>query len=237
MTELRTSLDERREEFDTHYALAVALENRIFAGDEVSIGETKLSSRHLLTMKSGLIIHLYNIVEATMSRTIKLVGDAVGAVPPQRWSENALREWLREYAVARMDGSEDMRLKTVHSLSLRLLGETPLGPQQLKKPSGTWTDKRIAIFAKRLDIKLRLSQEMWHRIAPRPVFRDMSPLEFLADLRNAVAHGRRSFEEGAKDLTLAQIRELADTTMDYLALTAAAFQDYVDQNRYMVTPP
>lgn len=237
MTELRVSLDERRNEFDTHYTLAVALEDRIFAGDDVSIGETKLSSRHLLTMKSGLIVHLYNIVEATMSRTIKLVGDAVGTIPPQRWSQDALREWLREYAVARVDGSEDSRLKTVHNLSLLLLGQRPLGPQQFRKPSGTWTDKHVAIFARRLGVNLNLSDEMWRRIAPKPVYRDKSPLEFLADRRNAVAHGRRSFEEGASDLTLAEIREIADTTLDYLALVTAAFQDYVDQNRYMVALP
>src|SRR5271170_6282441 len=113
MTALHSSLDERREEFDTHFAVAVALEGRIFAGDDVSIGETKLSSRHLLTMKSGLIVHLYNIVEATMSAATELVENAVGTVPPRRWSENALREWLRENAVARVDGSEDSRLKSV----------------------------------------------------------------------------------------------------------------------------
>ena len=110
MTELRASLDERREEFDTHYTVASALEDRIFAGAEVSIGETKLSLRHLLTMKSGLIVHLYNIVEATMSGAIELIGGAVGTVPPRRWSRNALREWLREHGVERIDGGEDARL-------------------------------------------------------------------------------------------------------------------------------
>lgn len=235
MTEIRTSLSERREEFDTHYELAMALEDRIFTGSEVSIGETKLSSRHLLTMKSGLIVHLYNIVESTMSRTIGLVGSAIGTVPPRHWSENALREWLREHAVARVDGNEDTRLKTVHSVSLRLLGEIPLGPQEFKKPPGTWTDKHIASFASRLGVEFNLPEAMWRRIAPRPDFGDKTPLEFLADRRNALAHGRRSFEEGASDLTLARMRELADVTLDYLELAANAFQNYVDSNLYMAT--
>lgn len=235
MTELVSFLSNRREEFDTHFALAVALDDRIFAGDEVSIGETKLSSRHLLTMKSGLLVHLYNIVEATMSRAIKLVGGAVGTVPPRHWSTNALREWLRENAVARAEGSEDTRLTTVHNMSMLLLGDAPLGPQRLKKPSGTWDDKLVATFARRLGVELNLSETMWRRVARRPEFREMSPLEFLADRRNALAHGRRSFEEGAKDLALAQIRELADVTLDYLELAAAAFQDYVDGNGHLAT--
>lgn len=233
MTELLTSLRERREQFDAHFGLAQALEHRIFAGEELSIGETRLSSRHLLTMKSGLIVHLYNIIEATMSRVMDIVGAAFGATPPRTWSENALREWLREHAVARADGGEDTRLKTLHSVSLLLMGENPLGPQQLRKPPGTWTDKHISIFAGRLGADLNLSEDIRRRIAPRTEFRDKSPIAFVADRRNAIAHGQRSFEEGANDLTLAQIRELADVALDYLDITAAAFQNYVDHNRYL----
>jgi hypothetical protein len=234
MSALQTSLGERRGEFDTHYALAHALEARIVAGEVVSIGETQLSARHLLTMKSGLVVHLYNIVESTMSQAIDMVGTAVGGIPPRRWTENALREWLREHAVARMEGSEDARLTSIHGTSLRLLAETPLGPQKLKKPSGTWSDKQIALFAQRMGIQLTLTEEMWRKIAPRPQFNDLTPLGFLADRRNAIAHGRRSFEDGAKDLTLSTVRELADVTLDYLQATSTAFQAYVDQNRFMV---
>lgn len=233
MTLLRASLDERIEEFNTHFALAVALEDRMFAGEVVSIGETELSARHLLTIKSGLIVHLYNVVEATMSRAIAMVGDAVGGVPPRKWSENARREWLREYAVARIDGAEENRLEAVHQITISLFNDAPLGPQKLKKPSGTWTDKLIATFTKRLEVEFNLPPEMWRRIAERPEFGDMTPLEFLAERRNAIAHGRRSFEEGANDLTLERIRDLADITLDYLLLAADAFQAYVQQSRYM----
>lgn len=235
MSELATSLNERREEFETHFAVAVALEDRIFAGDDISIGGIKLSSRHLLTMKSGLLVHLYNIVESTMSRATNLVGSAFGGVPPRQWTERALREWLRKNAVARIDGSEDARLNTIHSFSVLLIEGSPLGPQELKKPSGSWTDKNIAEFAKRLGVLFPLTKELGRSIAARPEFGDKSPLKFLAERRNALAHGRRSFEEGAKDLTLAQIRDLADATLKYLDAAVLAFQSYVDQNHF-VTP-
>jgi hypothetical protein len=237
MTELRSYLGERREEFETHYALALALEGRIFAGDEISIGETKLSARHLLTIKSGLIVHLYNIVESTMSLIIGIVGDAVGSEPPSRWSEGALREWLREHAVVRVNGNEDARLQTMFGTSRMLLSEVPLGRQQLRKPSGTWTDKHIATFAERLGFNFRLPDDMWRRISPRADFGDMTPLEFLADRRNALAHGRRSFEEGARDLTLAQIQDLSNVALDYLGLTVQAFQGYVEGRNYVVDLP
>lgn len=228
---MKTLLTARREEFDTHFALARALQDRVF-GDDASLGEIMLSARHLMTMQSGLIVHLYNIVESTMTRATEMVGNAVGASAPRTWSENALREWLRVYAV-RVDGGEDNRLVTVHTASLKLLAESPLGPQKIGKPSGTWNDKLIATFAKRLGVPFEMPLEMWKRIEEQPKYGDKTPLGFLADRRNAIAHGRRSFEDGCNDLTLQEIRELADTTLDYLERAADAFHDYVDQRLYL----
>ena len=87
MTELQAILKERAEEFDNHHALAVSLEYQIFVGEDVSIGSTRLSVEHLLTMQSGLIVHLYNVLESVMSQATKLVGNAFGTVPPKTWSE------------------------------------------------------------------------------------------------------------------------------------------------------
>jgi hypothetical protein len=230
---LQSSLSERREEFDNHFALAQALQDRLFAG-EVSIGEAELSSRHILTIKSGLLVHLYNIVEATMTSVGDLIGDAVGATAPKEWTDNALREWLREAVVSRDEGGEENRLKTIHSASKLLLEDRPLGAQKVKKPPGSWSDKVIAKFAQRLGVEFKLPDTMWRRIASRAEFRDASPLEFLADRRNAIAHGRRSFESGANDLTLDAIRELADVTLDYLILAIDAFEKYVGDNQHLV---
>ncbi len=233
MSALINSLSERREEFDSHYSLAVALQNRLFAG-EVSIGETVLSARHLLTLKSGLLVHLYNIVEATMTSISNLISDAVGSATPRRWADNALKEWLREFIVSRTEGSEENKLSTVHAATRQLLQDSPLGPQKMKKPSGTWSDKLIFTFAERLGVEFNLSEAMWRRISPRTEFRDQSPLEFLADRRNAISHGRRTFEQGAVDLTVEAIREIADVTLDYLDLAIVAFQSHVDNNKHLV---
>lgn len=236
MTTLESMLVERRDEYDTHFALALALQDRIFGGD-VSLGEIELSARHLMTMNSGLVVHLYNVVEATMTRATEMVGTAVGACAPRAWSEKALKEWLREHAVIRVEGGEDARLDTVHRVSLLLLAETAPGPQALKKPPGTWTDKLIMKFAGRLGVPFELPEEVWRRNAPQPRYGDDTPLGFLAKRRNAIAHGQRSFEHACRDLTLREIRELADVTFDYLEHATDAFQNYVDRRLYVAVHP
>jgi MAE_28990/MAE_18760-like HEPN len=232
MTDLHVTLVERRQEFDGHLAFAVALDRRLIEGDAISIGEMALSVRHLLTIKSGLIVHLYNVVEATMTKVIDEIGKEVLAVPPSQWSHITVKEWLRRHAAIGVDGNEDTRLEVVHGAALRLLAREPIENPKFKKPSGTWSDKVILKFAQRLGVSFQLNGQIAPRMQPSPQYRDMSPLAFLADRRNAIAHGRRTFENGANDLTLPQIAELASVTLDYLALAVTAFESYIDQKQF-----
>ena len=235
MTSLRSALDIRRDEFEAHFELTRALEDRMMFDAESSVGSVSLSVRHVNTLKSGLIVHLYNIVEALMSQGLDALGVALGTVDPRRWGEAALREWLREAVVSRTaEGTEDNRLNTVFQCSSMLLSEVGLGPQQLKKPSGTWDDKNIALFMRRMSITTNMPPEMWIRITASPKYGDLTPIQFLAERRNAIAHGRRSFEEGANDLNLEDIRELADTTLDYIGYTADSFTEHLAAKAYLV---
>lgn len=236
MTALNTALETRREEFESHFALAQALEDRMILEVNASLGRVSLSVRHINTLKSGLIVHLYNIEEAIMSQALQHLGAALGAVDPRRWTEHSLREWLRESIVSRIaEGNEDGRLATVYQTSTLLLNQPYLGPQQLKKPSGTWDDKVIATFARRMNVSFSMPPEMWQRIAASPVYGDKTPLQFLADRRNAIAHGRRSFEDGASDLRLEDIRQLADITLDYMRYAVVAFNSHIESDAHIVS--
>ncbi len=205
---------------------------------DAPIGPVNLSVRHINTIKSGLIVHLYNIEEAIMSQSLQYLGEALGSSDPRRWTEFSLREWLRETVVGRIaESGEDGRLEIVYRNSSLLMNKPTLGPQQLKKPSGTWDDKGIALFSRRMNVTFNMPAEMWQRIAPSPAFGDRTPLQFLADRRNAIAHGRRSFEDGASDMRLADIRTLADIVLDYIGYAADAFQAHVDTDAHLVPAP
>lgn len=233
MTTLQTELETRREEFEAHFALAEALEDRMML--DASLGNVSLSARHINTIKSGLIVHLYNIEEAIMTKALDFIGNALGSVDPRRWTEDSLREWLRESVISRIaESNEDGRLATVHDISTRLLTMPILGPQGLKKPSGTWDDKGIVTFIRRMKIGFNMPAEMWQKILPTPKYGDKTPLQFLAERRNAIAHGRRSFETGASDLGLRDIRALADVTLDYIKYVAVAFENHIENDAHLV---
>lgn len=233
MTTLLMTLDERKEEFNFHLTYAEALDMRLFGGDPIEIGDISLNVRHLRTIKSGLIVHLYNIVEAVMSRTLDEVGRAVKSVSPGEWADKTLKEWLRFSASISLDGNEDTRLDVVHKAALKLLQKEPIDVLRFKKPSGSWSDKQIYKLSQRLNVQFRLTGDIARNIQESAKYGGMSPLEFLADRRNAIAHGRRSFENGAEDMSLQDIQELASITLGYMEAAIKAFQKYVDDRSYM----
>jgi hypothetical protein len=162
------------------------------------------------------------------------LGSALGSADPRKWTEHSLREWLRESIVSRTsEGNEEGRLATVYRTSNLLLTQTTLGPQKLKKPSGTWDDKAIATFIGRMNVAFSMPADMWTRIASSPEYGDKTPLQFLAERRNAIAHGRRSFEDGAGDMDLGKIRKLADVTLDYMGYATDAFQAHIENGAHL----
>lgn len=236
MTTLRSTLSERKNEFYAHLALAQAMDQRLFEGDPLQIGDITLSVRHLMTIKSGLIIHLYNIVEAVMTCTLKEVGAAVRLIPPAEWSNDTLKEWLRYSATTGTDGNEESRLNVVHKAALKLLAKETIGDLKFKKPSGTWSDKVIYTFSKRLNVQFILTGDIARKIRPNARYGDKSPMEFLAKRRNAIAHGRHSFENGATDLTLQDIQDLAEITIEYMELAVVAFQSFLNDRKFIAEP-
>lgn len=235
MTILRSFLEERVDDLNVHLSLAEALDRHLIESELVPIGETSLTVRHLLTVKSGLVVHIYNLVEAVMSRIIKEVGDAVLATTPETWSDDTLREWLRLHAAYNHEGNEDSRLVVVHRAASMLLSRQPMpvGDTHFKKPSGTWCDVNIAAFAQRFKVPFRLRGNIARVMQGTPEYGDKTPLVFLADRRNAIAHGRKSFEEGANDLSLQKIKDLARITVEYMEHTVNAFQEFLDKKRYI----
>lgn len=240
MTTLRAELDSRREEFDSHFALARALERRMMFDDDSSLGELSLSARHINTLKSGLIIHIYNIEESIMSQALDFVGRALVGADPRRLTEHSLREWLRASVIARIDENdevemvnEDGRLDKIYRASVLLLQPTLGGRASLKKPSGTWHDKNIDMFLRRIKASFSMPPDMWLKIAKSAQYGDKTPLQFIADKRNSIAHGRRSFEGGASELSLDAIRELADVTLDYMGFVVDSIYNHIEANAHL----
>lgn len=231
MIDVLSNLDERQEEFQRHLRIAQLLEARI--DESLDEGGDPIEVRHINTLKSGLLIHLYNIVEAITTRTLKIVGQVIVEDRPALWKAKVLNEWIRSEIWSGEERIGDGALKRLTELGLTLAsGECP--PEfSIKGEPGSWNDKSIKKVASRLDCELTLSNEVRRRAYETAYRNDTTALGYLAKRRNAIAHGSSTFEEGAYDLTLHEIDELANRILPYLREVSISYRDYLENKRYL----
>lgn len=232
MNDVLSYLEERREEFQRHLKIAKMLESRV--NETLDDGGEPIEVRHVNTVKSGLLIHLYNIVEAITTRTLETVGRTVVIEKPAFWKEHVLNEWIRAEVWNGEERIGDGALKRLTELGATLAaGNSPPG-FTIKGEPGSWNDKSIKKVANRLGCDLNLSAEV-SRGAYEPSYRnETTALTYLAQRRNAIAHGASTFEEGAYDLTLDEIDKLANRVLPYLKEVSHSYHAYLENKSYLL---
>lgn len=231
MREVLTYFAERESEFGRHISVARLLEARV--DDDVAEQDAQIEVRHINTLKSGLIIHLYNIVEAVTTRTLKVVGQTVVADKPKLWTEAMLKEWVR---AAIWDGEERLGEGAVTRLAgigAALASGDTLEAFVVKGEPGSWDDAAIKKVAKRLGCPLKLSRAITRAAFEPAYLNEMTAMKYLASRRNAIAHGATTFEEGAREHTLDEISELAERIFPFLRAVAESYEAFLASRGYL----
>ena len=231
MNEVLSYLNERVDEFHSHLSIARMLELRVDEG--IVDGNIRVEVRHVNTVKSGLLIHLYNIVEAVTSRTLQEVGEAVVTEKPNLWTEKLLSEWVRSAVWNGEDRIGDQAMKRLTQVSSNLASGELLQAFLIKGEPGSWNDDAIKKVAVRLGCSLSLSPEVSRAAYERKYRNETTALKYLADKRNAIAHGSSTFEEGANDLSIEEIEELSDRILPYLKAVTESYQNFIVNKNYL----
>ncbi|USU08917.1 MAE_28990/MAE_18760 family HEPN-like nuclease [Sphingomonadaceae bacterium OTU29MARTA1] len=231
MIEVLDYFDERQAEFERHLFVARLLEARV--DDEVGEDVAQVEVRHVNTVKSGLIIHLYNIVEAVTTRTLKVVGETIVTEQPKRWTQVVRKEWVR---AAIWDGEDRIGDSAVNRLAV-ISGTLASGGYpdafKIKGEPGSWNDDGIRKVADRLGCSIVLDDAI-KQAALEPVYRNnMTAMKYLSSRRNAIAHGATTFEEGAHDHTLDEIAHLAGRILPYLRAVTVSYETFLATKGYL----
>lgn len=232
MKEVLEYFEDRQSEFKRHLYVARLLEARVdnVVGDD----EAQVEVRHVNTLKSGLLIHLYNIVEAVTTRTLEFVGQTVVTEKPKLWTAAVLKEWVR---AAIWDGEERIGDSVVTRLAgiggVLASGEAPEG-FMIKGEPGSWDDAAIKKVATRLGCRLVLSRAIRRAAFEQAYLNETTAMKYLASRRNAIAHGTTTFEEGARDHTLDEIETLATRILPFLKAVAESYEVFLDAKDYLV---
>lgn len=231
MKEVLEYLEERASEFNRHLYVARLLEARV--DDEVGGEGEQIEVRHVNTLKSGLLIHLYNIVEAVTTRTLAVVGQTVITEKPKFWTESMLKEWIR---AAIWDGGERLGDGAVTRLAniggVLASGNSP-DAFNVKGEPGSWDDASIKKVAVRLGCSLVISPAVKRAAFEKAYLNEKTAMNYLASRRNAIAHGETTFEDGARDHTLDEIEKLARRILPFLKAVAESYETFLDTKCYL----
>lgn len=231
MIEVLKYLEERTDEFEHHMEIARMLEARVDI--DIRDEDVRVEIRHVNTIKSGLLIHLYNIVEAVTTRTLIEVGATVVSEKPSRWTEFLLAEWIRSQVWNGEDQLGDKAVKRLTKVGTTLASGGFVDSFTIKGEPGSWNDASIIKVAERLGCKLSLTDKIKRDIFEKSYKDDSTALQHLARKRNAIAHGSSTFEEGANDMALRDLEELSGRIIPFLKAVTLSYQKFLHDKKYL----
>ncbi len=233
MSMLTAYLDEREAELKDHVDLIQKLELR--AGERFEADDPlRVEVRHVLILKSGLMVHLYNVIEAVMSRALVQLAQDVSKFHPRNYAQSWFREWIRSSTRVEDGGAPQQLLTRIENASRSLIEDAGWDDLTIRSGSGNWDDKRIGKIVDNLGIRIQLGDKL-KREACGHYVDDLSRLCFIRKRRNDLAHGVLTFEEGAQDRTLQDLVDLVRIVASYLRAVVTSFESYAANGSFLVS--
>lgn len=230
------TFEERVDEITQYLELVDAVERGAQGGIPlIGTAETRISVTQQRVLYSSTYLHLYNLVEATISLCIEAIEKAASqnrSYSAGDLSEKMRREWARSTARTHVSLNPENRLDSVVDLCDHIVNMLPVDLVIDKDGGGNWDDEQIYEFSRRVGVELRISDEA-NRAAKRRIKDDMGTLKLIKTLRNKLAHGNLSFGECGDGVAVADLVNLKDNTVCYLREVIDSFSHYISERLFL----
>ncbi len=235
---VRTTFNERVSDIESYFELVKNIEIAISQSSatfNVNGGLYNITPDQQKIMYSGIYLHLYNLVEATMNMLIDaLERNAQAALGGD---VALLSESLRSLYVKSVTQPHDDALsyeaKLARSLSL-FKQVLQIEPAIIKFPAGgggNWDYAEIRKFSDSVGVRIVLPRNL-NRLVQRPIRNEKAPLRLVKDVRNNLAHGSISFKDCGADHVSSDFRALIDIVKEYLSNVLDAYDLYITSGQF-----
>ena len=223
---IKEEFSDRVKEIDRYYRLLENIETGVtlYINDRIEGFEIGISS----TLKSGAILLLYNLVESTVSKCL-----------------NAIHQILSNDEISYFEMSDELQkiwLKYHYDIlsEQNLTNDKSIGQLQIMVEVLS-ANKRIFISQ---DDSKKLSESLYsgnldakeiRKIAKKygVVFENESnEIRFVEQMRNKLAHGEVSFEEGCRDKPIHYMKKVKEETIKFLEYFMQSVEIYVSDEKY-----
>lgn len=188
------------------------------------------STVHVL--KAGVFLHLYNLVESTVTAAIGRIAEEIKAtgVRFRDLNDQWRRAWAKSVGKIDLDLTVDNRLDAVLRLCQAVVDGIALDIEP-KFGSGNLDDQRIERVANQFGVKLAIRPNVQRAVKQR-ILNDHGFLGLIKTRRNDLAHGTDSFAEIGKDYTILELRKWSMGTYQYLLDVLTSFEACITKRHY-----
>lgn len=230
-----TQFDDRVAEIEDYITLLEAVESEAQSGPP-EIGNAAITTRQQRMLCSSVFLQLYNLVEATATWCTSAVAQATADTGS--WSVSQLepavqREWVRTNFRTHTVLNPNNRLAQSFDVCASILNGDPIEEWGIEGGGGgNWDDSAIEKISERVGCVLSIATAT-KTAAKRPFRNDKNALQYVKELRNKLAHGSISFEQSGENITVGDLVDLKNRTVDYLREVIQSFKIYVDDFMYL----
>ncbi len=238
MSDLVQFFENRLQEIEAYLNLLDDIEKQVQSGPpQLGTSGSVITVQQQRILYSSVYLQLYNLVEATVTRCLEAMTEAVaekGLWRPGELSENLRKEWVRAIARTQEELNSQNRLETALILFNHLTQSLPINDFEITKgSSGNWDDKEIEDISDRLGLKLTIPPTIYKNVK-KFIRNDQGVLEVIRKLRNDLAHGKLSFEECGNGVTVSDMRNFAEWTSQYLREVVNSFKLAIDAYEFLL---
>ncbi len=187
-----------------------------------------LNIRLGLTLKSGLILLLYNLVESSISKCLGAIHQSLTneQLTYFEMSDELQKIWLKYHYELLSDKSinNDKNVAQLQTMLGILSANKTITisleeSKQLSESlySGNLDAREIKKIAKKYGIAFDLTSE---------------EVRFVEKMRNKLAHGEVSFEEGCQDKPIQYMQKVKDETINFIREFVNAVEQFIAEKKY-----
>jgi len=234
---VRSVFDERVLDIESYFELVNNIELAISAGGAVlhfnSTSYTVKPEQQKI-MYSSIYLHLYNLIESTISTLIEAVErHATEGINGQLalLTDNMRKLYVTSVAAPYELLTNEKRLEKALLLFEQVLNLQPINIKIPPGGGGNWDVIEIEKLSKSIGVNIALTGSLKQKIF-RPFRDDKTPIRLIKEIRNKLAHGSISFTECGNNHVASDFRILIDIVKDYLTYIINQYDAYINQHGY-----
>ena len=225
-------LSARSSEIRSHLSLITELNEAAIS--RYGIGRLgTIQTEHVEILKSGFLVHLYNVVEAVMDQILLEVASCSVRYPPGTWSEAVRTEWIRTRAGIERNIDVDKRLRRTKKILEETIAEAIDVNFRISIRGGNWSNTEIVRISGRLGCVLRIPEKV-ENLASNIAFQDdLAPMKYVRHKRNLLSHGEETFGSGADRLSPDDLDRLQEPVLKYMSTVTNSYDQFLDGKEFL----